>query len=103
MAESFWEMMQRLRQGGGGKEIKVPGEGQMGEPPLASFHESVRLLPNEALKALRQAGVNLENPSMGDQPVIDDIRVYNKLQKWPWRVPKKPGAADATPGGAPRY
>ena len=97
------ELLQRLRSGGGGKEIKVPGEGQTGQPPLASFHESVRLLPNEALKALKQAGVNLENPSTGDQPIINDLRQYNKLPIWPWKVPKKPGAADATPGGSPRY
>mgnify|MGYP003395902429 CR=1 FL=1 len=97
MAESFWDTLQRLRQGGGGREIKVPGEGQTGQPPLASFHESLRLLPNEALKALHQAGVNLENPSSTDQDIINDLRKYNKLQDWPW-----PKAKVAPTQGTPR-
>lgn len=106
MAESIMELLERLRQGGGGKPVgqPQPGQGQMGQPPLASFHESVRLLPNEALKALLEGGINLQTPSEGDQPVIDDIRGYNKLPKWTW--PKKPATqgnprdATTTPGTA---
>ena len=58
--------------------------GQQGQPPLASFHESLRLLPNEALKALHEAGVDMEYPSASHQGIINDIRKYNKLPDWPW-------------------
>ena len=103
MAESIMELLQRLRQGGGGKVVPTPGQGQTGQPPLASFHESVRLLPNEALKALLEAGINLQNPSKGDRPVINDIRKYNKLGDYPWVEDAKPaGSATPEPGGSPR-
>lgn len=100
MADDFAAGIEALRQRMQGP---APGMAQPGKPPLASFHESTRLLPNVALKALVEAGVNLENPSAGDQSVIDDIRQYNKLPKFPWPKPPKAGATDATPGGAPRY
>lgn len=103
MPESIMELLQRLRQGGGGQHIPTPGEGQTGQPPLASFHGSVRLLPNEALKALLEAGINLQSPSKGDRSVINDIRKYNKLGDYPWPEDAKPaGAATPEPGGSPR-
>ena len=78
--------------------------GQTGQPPLASFHESVRLLPNEALKAFLEAGVDIQSPSKGHRGVIDDLRAYNKLPKWAWpEAPKQAGAAAPEPGGSPRY
>ena len=77
--------------------------GQTGQPPLASFHESVRLLPNEALKSLLEAGVNLQNPSKGDRQVINDSRKYNKIGDYPWPEDAKPtGSAAPEPGGSPR-
>lgn len=102
MAESIWELLQRLRQGGGGKPV-MPGGGQTGQPPLASFHDSVRLLPNEALKALVEAGINIQSPTKGDRQVINDIRKYNKLGDYPWPEDAKPaGSATPEPGGSPR-
>lgn len=71
--------------------------GQVGHPPLASFHESLRLLPNEALKALHEAGVDLENPTTSHQNIINDMRKYNKLPDWPW-----PKAKTAPTQGTPR-
>lgn len=104
MAEGIWEMLQRLRRGEGGKPAgQMPGGGQTGQPPLASFHESVRLLPNEALKALLEAGINIQSPSKGDRPVINDIRKYNKLGDYPWSEDATPaGGATPDPGGSPR-
>jgi hypothetical protein len=106
MAEGIMELLQRLRQGGGGKAVPTPGQAQTGQPPLASFHESVRLLPNEALKALAEGGIDLANPSESDQLVINDIRNYNKLQPFPWPKKKAPATqgtprdATTTPGTA---
>ena len=90
--EGFFEMLQRLRRGGGGRPVAAP---ELGKPPLASFHEALRLLPDEALKALTEAGVNLERPSKDDRLIIDDMRKYNKLQPFPWPKP-------ATQQGSPR-
>ena len=90
--EGLFELLGRLRRGGGGRPVEAP---ELGKPPLVSFHDSVRLLPNEALKALREAGVNLESPSKDDQQIINDMRKYNKIQEYPWPKP-------ATQQGSPR-
>lgn len=83
----------------GGDPNQGPRPGSMGQPPLASFHPSLRLLPNEALKALRDGGVNLENPSKDDELIINDLRKYNKLGEYPWPKPKAP-ATQGTPRDA---
>lgn len=77
------------------EEIKrrLQGGISQGKPPLAGLHESVRLLPDQAHKALGEAGIDLVNPKKGDRAVIDDLRHFNKLPKFPWPEPPevKPG------------
>ena len=100
MADDFAAGLEELRRrihGG-------PPPAQQGKPPLASYHGSVRLLPDAALKALGEAGVNLQSPSKTDRDIINDLRKYNKLADWPWPEDEpKPGATDASPGGAPKH
>lgn len=99
MADDFAAGIDALRQ-----RMQGMAPAQPGKPPLASFHESVRLLPNQALKALGEAGVDLMTPSKDDRQIIDDLRVYNKLPKWTWpEPPRAAGAPSPEPGGSPRH